>query len=167
MPVVIKEMKDYLVYENMIKDEIWLLKSSHHPNLQFFVEAYMHEGVVWAISQYCRGGTLTEFIRAVLPSEAVVAYICKEILEGLKYLHKQGRFHRDLKAENIVIYFDGGVKIADLDLCDDLVGDSKVSEPPALRIGLMLTSYVLVAVGDFRVTDVDVTGALVVRTLGN
>jgi len=72
-----QEMKDYIVFENMIKDEIWLLKASGHPNVQNYVESYMHEGIVYAVAEYCRGGTLTEFIRAVLPSEPVIGYICK------------------------------------------------------------------------------------------
>jgi len=32
----------------------------------------------------------------------------------------------DLKAENILVYFDGGIKIADLDLNDDMISDHKL-----------------------------------------
>jgi len=39
-----------------------------------------------------------------------------EILYGLMYLHQQNIIYRDLKPENLLINYDGHVKIADFGL---------------------------------------------------
>ena len=35
--------------------------------------------------------------------EQAVAYVCREILKGLKNLHSHNRLHRDIKSDNILI----------------------------------------------------------------
>ena len=46
-------------------------------------------------------------------SEPVIAYVCKEILLGLEFIHKNNQIHRDLKSDNILLNKNGDVKIAD------------------------------------------------------
>ena len=52
--------------------------------------------------------------------EPTIAYICRELLCGLEYLHDvQHKVHRDLKPENVFLHLDGQVKIGDLGFCVD------------------------------------------------
>ena len=43
----------------------------------------------------------------------MIAYICKQMLQGLDYVHKKNKVHRDLKSDNILINKKGEVKLAD------------------------------------------------------
>lgn len=40
-------------------------------------------------------------------------YVCKCVLKGLAYMHRSHRLHRDIKSDNIMVDFNGAVKIAD------------------------------------------------------
>lgn len=43
--------------------------------------------------------------------EQFIAYVCKQSLMGLAYLHREHRIHRDIKSDNILIDYNGQVKV--------------------------------------------------------
>lgn len=43
----------------------------------------------------------------------MIAYVTKQILLGINYMHKKNKIHRDLKSDNILLNTKGEVKIAD------------------------------------------------------
>ena len=45
--------------------------------------------------------------------EPEIACVVTEVLCGLQYLHGNGHIHRDIKASNILITDQGGIKIGD------------------------------------------------------
>ena len=46
-------------------------------------------------------------------TESQMAYVTREMLEGLVHIHRASIIHRDLKAGNVLLTLDGGVKLAD------------------------------------------------------
>ena len=70
--------------------------------------------------EYLGGGSCQDLIKAGPFSEQHVAIVCRELLRGLDYLHKEGKIHRDIKAANILLAHSGKVKLADFGVAAQL-----------------------------------------------
>ncbi|XP_074926600.1 mitogen-activated protein kinase kinase kinase kinase 1 [Chelonoidis abingdonii] len=53
---------------------------------------------LWICMEFCGAGSLQDIYHVTGPlSEQQIAYVCRETLQGLSYLHIQGKIHRDIK----------------------------------------------------------------------
>lgn len=66
--------------------------------------------------EYCDGGALDSImVELEKPlTEPQIAYVCKHMLEGLNFLHKNKVIHRDLKAGNVLLTMEAGVKLGEV-----------------------------------------------------
>lgn len=60
--------------------------------------------------------------------ENTIAYIMREALKGLEYLHNQFTIHRDIKCENLFVNVKGEIKIGDLGYNAQLFRERDVRE---------------------------------------
>ncbi len=98
---------------NEVRNEINMQWACRHPNIVNLREAFLTETQVALVMDYM-DGTLTHTLGPDLPfTENYIAYVCKNMLMGLSFMHSQNRLHRDIKSDNILVGFDGSVKIAD------------------------------------------------------
>ncbi|KAE8849706.1 hypothetical protein PTNB85_00122 [Pyrenophora teres f. teres] len=71
-------------------------------------------------TEYCEGGNLRKYLDNVGYNSRLDDFriwkILLELLSGLKSIHDAGYIHLDLKPANILIDFEGGLKIADFGL---------------------------------------------------
>lgn len=52
-------------------------------------------------------------------TELQIAYMCRETLKGLSYLHTVGKMHRDIKVILIIRNFNNFLKVSEILLCFD------------------------------------------------
>uniref|UniRef100_A0A1L8DKB6 Putative serine/threonine protein kinase n=1 Tax=Nyssomyia neivai TaxID=330878 RepID=A0A1L8DKB6_9DIPT len=95
--------------------EIDILSEIKHQNIVELYEAFSLDDKLWMLIEYCDGGALDSImVELEKPlTEPQIAYVCKHMTEGLNFLHKSKIIHRDLKAGNVLLTMDGGVKVAD------------------------------------------------------
>jgi serine/threonine-protein kinase len=78
------------------------------------------------VVEFLAGGTLADRLRQGPILEAEVVAIARQVLGGLKHLHRAGLLHRDLKPSNIGFTAEGAAKVLDFGLSRLVVGG-----PPA------------------------------------
>ncbi|CAJ1334242.1 unnamed protein product [Effrenium voratum] len=110
-----------------ISDEINMLKTLKHPKIIAFINAWTNkqQEQVCFITERITGGSLLQYIKRInAPLKLkVIRNWCRQILEGLNYLHTRPDpiIHRDLKCDNIFINGNrGDIVIGDLGLSTTL-----------------------------------------------
>jgi len=92
----------------------------NHPNIIKIIRASLFRDELWLVTEFLDGGTLTQAVANHRCQEPEIAYISKEILTALKFLHDNWLAHRDLKSANIMLDMSGNVKLIDFGLCSDI-----------------------------------------------
>jgi len=64
--------------------------------------------------EYVSGGTLTDILVNNFMNENQIAVVCREVLQGLVFLHSKNIIHRDIKSDNILLSMDGDIKLSKL-----------------------------------------------------
>ncbi|PNT66019.1 hypothetical protein BRADI_3g05890v3 [Brachypodium distachyon] len=88
-----------------------------HPNLLGAYCSFTEGENLWIVMPYMAGGSCFHLMKSSFPKgfedERFIAFVLRETLRGLQYLHGKGHIHRDVKSGNILLDQYKGVKLAD------------------------------------------------------
>lgn len=91
--------------EQMIRDEIDIMRRCKHPNIVRMYEDYDSPRHIYLVMELIKGGDLFDAISSSVKfTEAVTRTYVKDITKALAYLHKRKIVHRDLKPENLLVH---------------------------------------------------------------
>eukprot|EP01113_Clastostelium_recurvatum_P030700 TRINITY_DN3756_c0_g1_i3.p1 TRINITY_DN3756_c0_g1~~TRINITY_DN3756_c0_g1_i3.p1 ORF type:complete len:462 (-),score=91.55 TRINITY_DN3756_c0_g1_i3:43-1428(-) len=100
--------------------ELAVLSTCVHRNIVRFRTCHVVEQEMWLVMEFLEGGTFADAAKAWQFNEENLAYIAREVLHGVKYLHDNQIVHRDLKSANIMMDITGQVKLVDFGLAEDM-----------------------------------------------
>src|SRR5688500_6887444 len=85
-----------------------------HPNIVQIYDRGEAEGTYYIAMEYLEGRTLKEAVtsRQPLPIGEAIGY-ARQILNALRFAHRKGIVHRDIKPHNALIDDDGRTKVTD------------------------------------------------------
>ena len=77
-----------------------------------------HDGEPYIVQEFVEGRTLTQLASAAMGAEqeispAVAAYIAQQVAHALAYAHQARIVHRDIAPSNVMVDFDGVVRLID------------------------------------------------------
>jgi len=108
--------------------EIGFLSNCLHPNIVRYIDSFLVEDDIWIIMEYMEGGTLSEAAKAHTYTDKHIAYVAREVITAISFLHSLSYVHRDLKSSNVMMSIKGDIKLIDFGLCADF------SEGPVVKI---------------------------------
>lgn len=121
--------------------EIEILIKADHPNIIKIYEYYVDNINYYLIMEFVSGGELYDTITSWKDfNEGKAAYILKQILSAVSYLHSFNIIHRDLKPENMLVENktknkkgdeEINIKIIDFGTCNFIEKNSKLT----LKVG--------------------------------
>ena len=96
-----------------IKNEVEMLSHFHHPFINQILDNFETDTHIFIVMEYVCGDLLGFIRKRGKLSESVGKLIFKQLIEGLKYIHKKKVVHRDIKLDNILIDLTNTIKICD------------------------------------------------------
>lgn len=104
-----------------VNKEIMIISECRLSQITQYYGCFVKHYKLWVIMEYVNGGSLFELLKpGAVTDENVILIIAKEILIALEYLHSQGKIHRDLKSQNILLNQTGEVKLTDFGVSTQL-----------------------------------------------
>lgn len=103
------KLDDDREYRATIVRELRIM-SSGHTNLIKLREAAIHRDEVWMAMDLMQCSVFAVLCHRALPEENAL-YIVRQILNALIFLHSKGYIHRDVKCENLLLGYNGEVKL--------------------------------------------------------
>ena len=113
-------------FVSMFIDEARVSISMSHPNIVQVFDFGKSDDSYYIAMEFIHGADLTEvlsvpdFVGVGVPPQIAI-YVMQEVLRGLDYAHNRkgrngeplGIIHRDISPDNVIISFDGAVKVTD------------------------------------------------------
>ena len=98
-----------------------------HPNVVSIFDRGETDGSYFIVMEYVEGKTLKELIitRGVCPPAAAIGYV-RQVLAALRYAHRNGIIHRDIKPHNVIVDGEDHAKVMDFGIAR--AGSSEMTE---------------------------------------
>ncbi|XP_011880255.1 PREDICTED: serine/threonine-protein kinase PLK4 [Vollenhovia emeryi] len=118
-----KKMMQVAGMMNRVKQEVTIHTRLKHPVILEVYTCFENAHYVYLVLELCHNGELQRYLKAQgtkTLSEEHAAYIIKQVVQGLLYLHSHQILHRDLSLSNLLLTRSMQVKIADFGLATQL-----------------------------------------------
>lgn len=138
-----------------VKTEIEIMRSLEDEHIVRLMDSFEDPGKVYLVMELCAGGGLMHFILSSRSlTEALAAFVMKQIFQAVSFMHDRYICHRDLKPTNVLLLTDAPleentIKVTDFGYAckaepgtelNDLVGTLQYIAPQVLSARYDLTA---------------------------
>ncbi|KAH9508617.1 hypothetical protein Btru_052172 [Bulinus truncatus] len=116
--------------EPQVNREIEALKKLRHDRIVKYYNSHLHNDRLYIFIELMNGGSLESFLKTKNDrnepiDEQYAGRIIQQVIEAVDYLHKNKRFHRDIKSGNVLMSDENNVKLADFGLTKEFATITK------------------------------------------
>jgi len=164
---ILPHLSDDPTFNTMFVEEAKMSARLSHPNIVQVFELGSVEGEYFISMEHVRGRDLAETMRVLWarigpPRPELVAYIGREMCRALAYAHNLsddagralGMIHRDVSPSNVMLSYEGAVKLLDFGIAKAL-GDAKKEENARTGTGALKGKFAYMAPEQTEGEDVD------------
>ncbi|XGW12308.1 hypothetical protein V3C99_013203 [Haemonchus contortus] len=102
-----------------IKGEIRAIRCMRHPNIVQFFEDFMDGSDTYVVMELCELGSMRSYVKKNGPlSDRAAAYVLRQMISAVKYMHREDVLHRDLSTGNVLISRIFSPEKISVKLCD-------------------------------------------------
>ena len=128
MKTFVKKDSKYKETKDKLKNEVEALSKLHHPFINQILDNFETDTHFFIVMEYICGDLLSFIRKRTKLNEQISKMIFKQLIEGLKYIHKKNIIHRDIKLDNILIDTTNTVKICDFGVSRKIEKGVKIFE---------------------------------------
>lgn len=163
---ILPHLSDDPQFNKMFVEEAKLSARLNHPNIVQVFELGSVDGEYFISMEYVRGRDLAETMRTLWarigpPRPELVAYVGREMCRALAYAHDLvgddgqpiGMIHRDVSPSNVMLSYEGAVKLLDFGIAKALGGDQ--SDEGNTARGTLKGKFAYMAPEQTQGSDVD------------
>lgn len=125
-------------FSGRFEREARAISALNHPNICTLYDV----GPNYLVTELVEGETLRDVLKRALSAERSLE-IAKQVLEALRAAHNAGIVHRDLKPQNIMVRFDGYVKVLDFGLAKQTPASAAVGADSTTMVNESVSGQML------------------------
>jgi len=112
-----------------VMQEVIILKQTRQRNIVRLYEYFETQKHILFVIELCAGGDLLNYVRKRRQlKEDVAKSVFKQLIDGLAYCHSKAILHRDIKLDNILLAWNGEIKICDFGVSKTVKRGEKMTE---------------------------------------
>lgn len=109
----------------LMTHDIQICNQLKHPNILQYLYNFIHQDQIWIVSRLCSFASADRLSKPFGLPELAIAFIIRDTLNALDYLHQHGLIHRSVRASHILVDYTGKCLLTGLKYSVSCIADGK------------------------------------------